>query len=600
MAKLKNSTFDPATIDEMLDHVDLTFSNYTPSEEALEFFAIVRALHGEDFDIPNQKLHYFMIDMMYGKVTQDMFPYGTLNNRITVNPKAIAIVLSRGLAKSSIVTLFFPLVCAVKGETPVVGKFSNMLILSDTQDGGAKSQYELLKETVEQNKERFKLFFESWTTKDYTVSFVRKGNTDLKYRHMRIVLKGAMSGGIRSGSRNPVTKERYAILIGDDVIAREDDAKSEVIMSKVRSALFSDAKRAMRGGSKKQMILVNTLYTKTDPIYTTTESGAYTPLAIPICKEIYEGLEEKDFVGAWPEMHPYEAVYTDYLDSIIGNQKREFMQELMCRISDEDARIVKDNEIKWYNKSSVIKNRDDMNYYVTTDFTSSEEADRKNDFSGMALWGVDHKMNHYLIDLRLTHYGIEEQYDKLFEMIDQWCGMRGAEIAVEVDGNQRPHMVALKNKMKLENKMYLFARQRGHTGFVKLGGQLEGIQSKKAGRDKLDRFKLVSPLFKNGKIWFPEDIRHTPDMEELLREIRYTTWQGIKGHDDGVDLISMLNAIEIDYPTESIDTVKEVKKNTTLSAGAALMGMIKAGVIGSNGLNINSSDADKEDTDSYV
>jgi len=554
MAKKKKlqAIKNPPTIDQLLDNIDLSFPNYTPSEDALEFFALIRAMTGKDFEVPSPKFHYFIVDMLYGKVKRADFPYGYLNNKIPNRPDSIAIAASRGLAKSTVVSLWFPIVCAVKGETPVVGKFSHMLILSDTQEGGSKSQYETMMQFVESNAERFKLVFQEWKFSDYTAEFIRKGTGPIADRHFRVVFRGVQSSGLRSGSRNPVTGERFAIIVGDDIIARESDAKSPTILQKTKSAVFIDARNAMRS-KKTQLVLINTLYTKDDPIYSMIESGAYTPLVVPICKDIHENMEEDEWQGAWPELHDFESVKRRYLEAVIGRYRRGFMQELMCRITDDEEQVVRINEIQWYDRYKLVKYFKYMNWYVTTDFTSSARVTKSNDYSAMALWAVDYRNKIYLVDIIVRKLEIRDQYAKLFEMIDKWVPYNMyVEIAVENNGNQRAHMVALLEKIEKDNKPWGLARQKGSKGFTSL---LQGIDSRKMGKDKLDRFKLVAPMIRNGDILFPRDLKKEAeqaldsdpeDMAELLTEIKYTTTNGITSlHDDAIDAISQLVAVDI-------------------------------------------------------
>ena len=582
------------TIDELLDNIDMEFTNYTPSDLALEFFAIVRVLLGEDFEIPNKKFHYFMIDLIYGQVKREQFPYGSINKYIKINKNNVAMVLSRGLSKSTIVTLYFPIVAAIKGMTPVTGPLSNILILSDTQDGGSKSQYEMMLQMIDQNKERFKIFFEDWGWKDFTIWFVRKGDGDKKNRHMQVKFKGAITGGIRSGSRNPVTGERYAIILSDDVIAKEDDAKSTVIMNKIRSSLFSDARRAMRAGDRNLMVLINTIYSKNDPIYSIAESGTYTPLVVPICKELYEGMTAKDFKGAWPEYHTFKSVYKEYLESLVNGQKRMFMQELMCRISDEDDQLVRYKDIHWFNRNELIKYTQYFNWYVTTDFTSSVVAKKTSDYSVAMLWAASHDGRLLLWDMVVEQLGIEEQYDELFRMIDKWVPDGDVEIAIENNGNQRPHLVAIKNKMIIEDKRYMFAQQKGKVG---LRHDLNGIDSRKMGKDKLDRFKLVAPLIRNGTIAFARELERETQydeelhgMRELLNEMKYTTEDEIKAkNDDAIDGISQLSAVNTQVGVEPPEGPKKVETARQFeNPSQALMYMMKAGFVES-GENENTS-----------
>ena len=57
------------------------------------------------------------------------------------------------------------------------------------------------------------------------------------------------------------------------------------------------------------------------------------------------------------------------------------------------------------------------------------------------------------------------------------------------------------------------------------------------------------PVFQNNKIKFAEQLKYTPDMAELMEELKYVTYSSFgSAHDDGIDLISQLGLMEILYP----------------------------------------------------
>ena len=58
-------------VDEALDTIDLTFGGYTPSEDALNFFNIVRLVMGEDPEVDNGLMHYFLVDLVYGNIKRE-------------------------------------------------------------------------------------------------------------------------------------------------------------------------------------------------------------------------------------------------------------------------------------------------------------------------------------------------------------------------------------------------------------------------------------------------------------------------------------------------------------------------------------------------
>ena len=67
---------------------------------------------------------------------------------------------------------------------------------------------------------------------------------------------------------------------------------------------------------------------------------------------------------------------------------------------------------------------------------------------------------------------------------------------------------------------------------------------------------MALPLFQNRKIFFPEELRGLPEMNELMEEIRYTTYTKFNSKfDDGMDLISQLNIMEIIYPAKNMSYI---------------------------------------------
>ena len=365
------------------------------------------------------------------------------------------------------------------------------------------------------------------------------------------------TGGIRSGSRNPVTMDRYAIIIADDVIKNEAEAYSDVIMKNVNTALSSDAINAMRA-KKTQFVLINTPFHKNDPVYMSMENGVFTPLAIPICKEIRDDLTEEEFIGVWPEMHDYQSVMERYLNAKGNNNLRSFYQELMLRVTSEEDRMVQDDMIEWYNRVSIEKYLNNYNLYITTDLTSSSEG--TGDYSAVYLWAVNFNQDYFLIDMSLKKQSIGDQYNEILRMVQKWCSNRYVEVGIEVDGQQRLNIYALKELMLKRNVFFTFARQKG-AAYGK-----EGISSRAAGGSKFDRFRMVYPLLQSHKIHFPNELKLSPDMNELLNELKYVSFTGFKSkHDDGLDAISQLVMIDMMFPSEAITTAEDDDKLTSVN-----------------------------------
>jgi len=529
-------------LDKALDSIDLSFNGYVPSEDALEFFALMRLVQGEDFEFSTPLFHYWLVDLMFGNITRDHYPYSKeVRDTITINAKRICIVASRGVAKSTVVTAFYPVYCAIKGKTPDGIKSEFHLLVAASQQGGgrvmAKAVQSLCEDSVFcQN------YFESMRFTETESEFIRKGNTKVKNRVFLARYIG-IGGGIR-GVRSNIGSERPDHIIFDDVILNSDTAYSDTIMNSLRTTIKADAINALRGGGRGKIFSVATPFHLLDPVIEMLTGGAYTPVAIPICEKIYEGMPEEEFVGVWPSMHPYEAVIEQYESAVASNATREFNQERMLRISSDEDRMISDNMIEWYSRKDLLKNIGAYNIYITTDFTTTSEA--KSDFSALAAWAVNSNRDYYLVDLCVKRQGIAEQYNELFRMVNFWLSHgRSVEVGIEVDGQQKAHLFALKEMMLKRSEWFTFARQKG----TKIGSQ--GILSRNSGGNKHERFRMMLPQFQNHKIHFPYELENTPDMREALTQLKYTTWEAFGGHDDFPDTISQLGMIELVFPMVS-------------------------------------------------
>ena len=74
----------------------------------------------------------------------------------------------------------------------------------------------------------------------------------------------------------------------------------------------------------------------------------------------------------------------------------------------------------------------------------------------------------------------------------------------------------------------------------------------KPNTNKLQRFNVVVPWFKAGKMYFPDDFRIHPAMIEMMEELKLAARGGFKSkHDDALDTVSMLALMLTFKPSES-------------------------------------------------
>ena len=360
------------------------------------------------------------------------------------------------------------------------------------------------------------------------------------------------------GASNVLTRPQFVFI--DDVVANEAYASSSIILESIESTIEADIRGGL-SGSGYFMVAIGTPFNKNDPIYRRVEEGLMLPIVFPRAAQMpTDDIKEEDFESVWPDRHTYKNCKREYMNakkaSDNGNdfKMRKLMQEHYLRIASDEDRLIPDSLIQWYKVNNIVSNAWKYNWYMTTDYTVS--GSRGSDFSGAALWAVGSEGDWFMVALVLRKMELEDQYNETFDMVEMVLGkVRWVEVGVEVDGQQPIHIYALKEKMTKRNTYFTIARQKGS----KVGS--EGIRSRLEGGDKHWRLKQILPMFQNHKIWFPEELKYTPDMKELLEEIKYTTYRSINAkHDDGIDTLSQIGMMEVIYPAKELKQEKEAHK----------------------------------------
>jgi phage terminase large subunit-like protein len=542
------------TVDWLLDNVDLEFEWYTPSELAFEFMNFLRLVLGEEPENTNPYAHYFLIDTIFGQ--DSVKPYFEARGIDWEEVKGrTAVLCCREFSKSTLIGTFLALYMAWKGTLPGYGKVNYGLYIGDSMRNNVKTTMETI-EQVYYESAWLQTQFEAARFTDELVELYRlprkkkeiaayraiveagKKVTEVPGRAKRkFVMKGVGALTGTRGTRSALQRPQFAIF--DDLVPSESDANSDTVLANIESTIESDVLNALHGGGSFA-IIIGTPYNKKDPVYKRIESGAWAPVVFPVCKEIRLDMKENEFVGVWEDRHSYKNVMKRYRDAVKNNATRNFMQEMMLRITSEEDRVIKDSYLNWAKRRDILKNAQAYNWYITTDYTTSGK--KGNDFSGAAVWAVSNNDDRILVDIVLKKMDMEEQYQTTFDLVNRYTRHgQYMEVGVEVDGQQKAHIYSLQKKMMTEGEYFTLACEKGKSE--------PGITSRKGKTSKHDRFKLAVPLFQTGKIWICEELKGTPDLEELLEELRFVTIEGFGSkHDDGCDLVSMMVNMDIRKP----------------------------------------------------
>ena len=370
---------------------------------------------------------------------------------------------------------------------------------------------------------------------DYEKSFATgRKFTDirLEFRNNQghiLVVKGY---GAKTGVRG--AKElgkRPTIAVLDDLVS-DTDAESSTVIKTIENTVYKAVSKALHPTNQK-MVWLGTPFNARDPLYKAVESGAWRVSVYPICEHF--PCTEAEFKGSWEDRFPYSYVKEEYDEAQALKLPENFNQELMLRIMSDEDRLIDDNQIKWYNRESLLKNKAAYNFYITTDFATSEE--QASDFSVISVWGVNYKGQWFWVDGICKKQLMDKNLDDLFRLAQKW---KPLSVGIEVSGQQQGFTSIVERDMLDRNISFYLATENNMNK--------PGIRPN---TNKMVRFMMVLPWFKQGKMFFPEELRYDDEMMECMEELGLASKGGFKSkHDDFIDSISMLGSLIVFRPSE--------------------------------------------------
>lgn len=503
-APFKSLKFEKRTVDQWLDMVDyheLNGGNYIPSAFALKFMNFVNLVNGtigESNKTP--VVHLKMLDKLAG------------------NTQRIANLCARGMAKTTLMFEYLVLYIAVFGEIEGFGIIEGMIYVSDSMDNGVKSA----RKNVEfryNNSE----FLQEW------IPYAHFTDNYMEFKNKEGRQLGCKMFGAKTGIRGTkIFSKRPVLAVLDDLVS-DDDAKSKASMTAIKDTIYKGVDYAM-DPIRKKIVFNGTPFNKEDILYEAVESGAWDVNVWPICERF--PCEKSDFAGAWEDRFTYEYVAEQYRVSVLSGKLSAFNQELMLRISSAEERLIQDEEIRWYSRASLLRNKGRFNFYITTDFATSDS--QTADYSVISVWAHNANGDWFWVDGICERQTMEKSVDALFRLVQEY---RPQSVGVEISGQQGAFINWLQREMMTRNIWFNFAMEKGRPGIRPVP-------------NKLSRFNLVVPLFKAGKMYFPEEMRLSKILGVFLSDINLATISGLKGKDDTLDTISMLLYMNAWKPSE--------------------------------------------------
>lgn len=484
------------TVEDWLNIVDYSPDpSYVPSDFALEFVNFIKLVNGsEGEENKTPVLHYRILDQL---------AYGG---------HRIANMIHRGAAKTTLMGEYLFLYLAVHGgKLPNFGRIELAIYVSDSVDNGVKNMRKNL-EFRRENSEFLKKYIPN-------IKF-----TDIEWRFQNIdgdwfIVKGyGAKTGVR-GTKAMGKRPKLAVL--DDLVS-DEDARSDTVIKAINETIYKAVDYALHPTQNK-IIWSGTPFNARDPLYEAVESGAWDVNVYPVCEKFPCSKEE--FRGSWEDRFSYNYVMTKYKEALKSGKVDTFNQELMLRIMSEEDRLVDASNIKYYKKESLINSKSNFNFYITTDFATTEK--ESADYSVISVWAYNSNSDWFYVDGTAKKQTMDKNIEDLFRLVSEYNPIS---VGIEVTGQQSGFIPWIQQEMMRRNIWFMLAS--------KDNSEQPGIRPN---TNKLQRFNVVVPWFKAGKMYFPVNHDFHEGLKEMLEEVSLASVSGFKSkHDDSIDTISML------------------------------------------------------------
>ena len=491
---------------------------YIPSQDSLKFIAFLRAANVEDN--ANAEIHYRLADKYFSK------------------DKQIVVEAFRGSAKSSLMEWFI-LYTAAMGELPGFGEVGFIAFVGDSMENGVKNTFRNIAGKIDRSP-----FLQQF------IKITRKTDSEMELQNadgVELYLKGYGAATNIRGVRYKGLRPSVAIL--DDVTSTEAGA-SETMLKTIEENFFKSIVPALHP-TRYKIFYIATPVSENDLLHKLVNNKEWAVHKFPICEKF--PCSKEDFVGAWEDRFPYEAVVAKYEMFKEAGQTQAFMQEYMMEVTDLSTLLVDEDDVNWFDPDMVIKNKSGYNFYISTDFATSTK--KSADYSTIGVWAISSNNDWLLVDGQCIRQTMQENIEDLFRYVKKW---KPISVGIESSGQQGGFLSIIEEMKMQRNIWFQFAK--------KPGSKEPGIRPTK---DKVSRFVTgVQPKFKQGKVWLPKpDLIRTSNyrlfeaVQELINELsKFTLAGGVSAlkHDDMIDLLNQLSEMELFAPSDDYFEEKTV------------------------------------------
>lgn len=190
---------------------------------------------------------------------------------------------------------------------------------------------------------------------------------------------------------------------------------------------------------------------------------------------------------------------------------------------------------EWLKKYRALP--DSLSLYIFVD--PANEKKKTSDYTVVALVGVDHFDNRFLVDIVRDRLDLGERWEAIRDMVNNYPGVKG--VFYEKYGKDSD--IWYMEQRQLEEGKYFT--------IDKIGG----------GTTKADRIKRLVPTCREGKFFLPEKpiIYHGQDLVRIFIDEEYTKFPFCR-HDDMLDAISRIEdpAVSISKPISEMYSSRDI------------------------------------------
>lgn len=494
------------SIEQLLEDVDYrTDINYVPTEFALDFVNFIKLVNdgaGEENLTP--VLHMKILDT------------------IATDPRDVCNLIFRGSGKTTVLAEYLFLYIAVYGELPMLGAVDLAIYVSDSIDNGIANMKKNLEHRFENS--------------DFLKKYIKANLTQTRWEFTAIdgrkfIVKGyGAATGVR-GTKELGKRPQLAVL--DDLVS-DEAAKSPATLSSIRDTVEKAVEFALHP-TNRRVIWSGTPFHSSDPLYVAVESGAYAVNVFPVCNEF--PVPEEEFVAAWPDRFTYASVMKAYEKARRKGNVAAFYQELMLKIRNKADQLVPEESLVWFDLKHVVANKGSFNFYITTDFATSEK--QSSDFSVIMVWAYSSNGDWLLVDGICKRQTMDKNINALFRYVTQYSPQS---VGIEISGQQGAFLQWIREQMIIRNIFFNIAKEKGKEYY--------GIRPS---ANKFQRFNMIVPWFSLGIIWLPKQLKESELVKETLLELRMASVTGFKSkHDDALDGMSQLQFLDVWKPSASV------------------------------------------------